>query len=269
MKFYTIQKIIDRGSAALSGPYEKIADTARREPCNYIDETSWWQGNALQWLWVMVNERVAFYRIDPHRSKEAFQSLIDDWNGILVSDGYGVYKKWVNARQTCLAHLIRTADGLAERKKTDIRRFGKVMAARLRELTHFAKAPADPKQWEAFYRHLLFILSLYEEDPNDAGKLARRIIRQFDSLWTFLEHQGVSQPITAPSEPCALRFCGANAAWAPKTIKEIAGCNAFNHSKKPVGCETKPPSPCWWISCETTSPVANRTCPGFDPTIVT
>jgi transposase len=29
--------------------------------------------------------------------------------GILVSDGYGVYQDWVNHRQTCLAHLIRSA----------------------------------------------------------------------------------------------------------------------------------------------------------------
>ncbi len=35
----------------------------------------------------MVNERLAFYRIDPHRSKEAFGKLVRDWNGILVSDG--------------------------------------------------------------------------------------------------------------------------------------------------------------------------------------
>jgi transposase len=88
--------------------------------CNYIDETSWFKQNDLHWLWAMVNERVAFYRIDPHRSKEAFEKLVRDWNGILVSDSYGLYRKWVN-RQTCLAHLIRKADALAERKKPDLR----------------------------------------------------------------------------------------------------------------------------------------------------
>ena len=200
----TIQKIVDRGAAALAAPYRKIAETARRDECNHIDETSWFKQNALQWLWAMVNQRVAFYRIDPHRSKEAFQSLIADWQGILVSDGYGVYCKWVNGHQTCLAHLIRTADGLAERKKPDVKRFGQVIGARLRELTRFAKDPPGPCQWDAFYRHLLFTLSLYEEDPNDAGKLARRIVRQLDSFWTFLEHQGV-EPTNNRAER-ALRF---------------------------------------------------------------
>ena len=200
----TIQKIVDRGSAALAPAYQKIADTARREECNYIDETSWFKESALQWLWAMVNERVAFYRIDPHRSKPAFEELIGDWRGILISDGYGVYCKWVNGHQTCLAHLIRTADGLAERKKLDLKRCGHVIGARLRELTRFAKAPPDPQQWEAFYRHLLFILSLYEEDQTDAGRLARRIVRQLDSLWTFLDHEGV-EPTNNRAER-ALRF---------------------------------------------------------------
>src|SRR5205085_1556352 len=82
---------------------------------NYIDETPWYCLNTLAWLWVMASERVAFYMIHPRRSKEAFAALIDDWVGLLVSDGYGVYQRWVEARQTCVAHLIRTARGLAQR----------------------------------------------------------------------------------------------------------------------------------------------------------
>ena len=47
--------------------------------------------------------------IHADRSKEAFNKLIDTWNGILVSDDYGLYQKWTGLRQTCLAHMIRTA----------------------------------------------------------------------------------------------------------------------------------------------------------------
>jgi hypothetical protein len=49
----------------------------------------------LHWLWTMVNERVAFYRIDPNRTKKAFEQLIQDWNGVLISDSYGCYIKWI------------------------------------------------------------------------------------------------------------------------------------------------------------------------------
>ena len=199
----TIQKIVDRTSKALLPVYEHIGQMARSYWCNYIDETSWFKENNLHWLWAMVNDQVAFYRIDAHRSKEAFEQLIQDWEGILVSDSYGLYRSWIN-RQTCLAHLIRKADALAERKKVDLRRFGQMTAARLRQLVHFAKAPPDPKQWSAFYTHFLFALSLWENDKSDAGQLARQIVREIDNLWVFLDHQGID-PTNNRAER-ALRF---------------------------------------------------------------
>ena len=200
----TIQKILDRASAALAPAYQKIADRARGAEVNYVDETCWFKEHDLKWLWAMVNDQEALYRIDDHRSKQAFLELVQYWNGILVSDGYGVYKHWVNDRQSCLAHLIRDADALAQRDKIDIKRFGHLMAARLRELVSFAKVPPDPRRWQDFYPHLLFTLSLWEQDQTEAGKLARRIVRQLDSLWTFLEHQGV-EPTNNRAER-ALRF---------------------------------------------------------------
>ena len=39
----------------------------------------------------MVSDTVAFYMMHPPRSKAAFAALIDDWEGSLINDGYGVY----------------------------------------------------------------------------------------------------------------------------------------------------------------------------------
>jgi transposase len=200
----TIQKIVDRASESIAPAYEKIGQTARSSQCNYVDETSWFMNNLLAWLWAMVNDSVAFFRIDPHRSKEAFLRLIESWAGILVSDSYGLYCKWVHGRQVCLAHLIRKADALVERKKPDIRRFGQVVGSHLRQLVHFSKDPPTPLQWKTFYSHLLFTLSLWENESNDAGKLARQIVREIESLWTFLDHEGV-EPTNNRAER-ALRF---------------------------------------------------------------
>ena len=49
----------------------------------------------LCWLWVLASASVAFFMIHSKRSKEAFKQLIDDWEGVLVSDGYRLYTKWV------------------------------------------------------------------------------------------------------------------------------------------------------------------------------
>jgi transposase len=199
----TIQKIIDRASMSLYPVYDHIGEIARSHWCNYIDETSWFTEHNLQWLWAMVNERVAYYRIDPHRSKQAFEQLILDWRGVLISDSYGCYTKWID-RQTCLAHLIRKSDALTERKKKQLITFGHLSGTWLRKLVKFSKNPPNPEQWSDFHAHLMFTLSLWQDDDNDAGKLARQILREIDNLWVFLEHEGI-EPTNNRAER-ALRF---------------------------------------------------------------
>ena len=137
-----IQKVLDRVTQAIDPYYVVIATQARQSSVNYIDETSWFCMHTLHWLWVMASERVAFYMIHPRRSKEAFAALIEDWAGLLVSDGYGVYQHWVEARQTCLAHLIRTARGLAERQQADLAACGAWALAELQRLVPYGHRPA-------------------------------------------------------------------------------------------------------------------------------
>jgi len=149
-----IQRVIDRMSDAIKPIYDEIGKQARKQEVNGVDETSWFKCGDLQWLWTMVNSVVAFFMIHPNRSKQAFFELIEDWKGILISDHYGVYVKWVNKRQACLAHLIRKAKGLAERKDESIKQFGESILKELRLLCHWADKPPDERQWTDFYSRL-------------------------------------------------------------------------------------------------------------------
>ena len=152
----------------------------------------------------MANETVAFYMIHPHRSKVAFAALIEEWAGLLVSDGYGVYQTWVTQRQTCLAHLIRTARGLAERSSPDLAACGTWALAELQRLRHMATAPPTGGEWRAWYARLCRLIDQYHDRPDDAGRFARRLLREMDSLWVFLTQQGV-EPTNHQAER-ALRF---------------------------------------------------------------
>jgi len=198
-----IQNIIDRSSEALKPVYDRIGSIARESRINHIDETSWFRSGKLQWLWTMVSATVAFFMVHPNRSKEAFLALIDDWNGILVSDNYGVYVKWMQ-RQSCLAHYIRKAKGLAERKDRKIKKFGKAIHKELSLLCHWAKTPPNDKAWSEFYTRFIELLSEQEEAENDAGILARSLIREMITLWLFLEEEGVEA--TNNKAERALRF---------------------------------------------------------------
>ena len=122
---------------------------------------------------------------------EAFKALIDDWTGILVSDGYGVYIKWGGLRQVCLAHLIRDAQNLAERDDESLKRFGENINDVLCNLCHFAKKPPTKKQWQDCYAELILFIIFFGGGDDDAGKLTRRLYWEIDNLFTFLEDEGV------------------------------------------------------------------------------
>jgi transposase len=204
MSLGAVQKMIDRVSSAMLPHYEAIAKLARQAPVGYIDETPWYCQNTLNWLWTLSTDTVSLYLIHPNRSKEAFATLIDDWQGILVSDGYGVYQDWVNHRQTCLAHLIRTARGLSEKTDRSLAACGKWALNELQTLCHMAKAPPTVGQWRAWYARFCRLIASYHDRQDDAGRLARRLQREMVSLWVFLREHGVES--TNNRAERALRF---------------------------------------------------------------
>jgi transposase len=186
-----IQKVIDRASKAVDQHYEAIRDKARQSPINHVDETPWYRGGKLNWLWVMTNPVVAFFMIHTNRSREAFEKLIGAWCGILVSDDYGIYQKWVNKRQTCLAHLIRKAVGLSQRRDPELSSCGKWAAKELERLVKMAKAPPTIGEWRAFFARFCHLIALYRDSPSEAGTFVRRLEEEMESLFLFLTEEGV------------------------------------------------------------------------------
>jgi transposase len=186
-----VQRAVDRVSEAIQPHYEAIAEQARGAQVNYIDETAWYQHGVLAWLWVMVNTTVALFTVDTSRSKAAFEALVERWAGILVSDGYGVYQQWVHGRQTCLAHLIRRARGLAERRDPEIAWFGGRVMTELQRLVHWATAPPTSGEVQTWYARMVHLLAQHGQRRDEAGTLARTLEREMGSLWTFVVEEGV------------------------------------------------------------------------------
>lgn len=186
-----VQKIIDRASLAITPHYEAIRAKARAQQVNHLDETTWKKHGKLHWLWVMTSTAVAHFMVHPNRSKEAFQELIGAWEGILVSDGYALYQQWIHGRQTCLAHLIRRAGGLSERKDPELAKCGKWAKAELQRLCKMAKAPPTLAQWQSLYARLCRLIALYRDSENDAGIFIRHLEKEMDAMFTFLIEESV------------------------------------------------------------------------------
>lgn len=97
--------------------YEDLRAKIRASMLLHLDETSWRLDGNPAWLWYAGNQDIDFFHIDRSRATEVILAILgDEFCGDVVSDGYAVYDailaRW---RQTCLAHIIRTAkDILAE-----------------------------------------------------------------------------------------------------------------------------------------------------------
>jgi len=140
---------------------------------------------------VMTNPLVAYFQIHRTRSQAAFEQLIADWKGILVSDDYGVYQTRTGLRQTCLAHLIHTAKGLAEHLESGIAAFGRKIRDELQRLRHMSTERPTVGQWRAWYARFRHLMSSTTGRLDKAGTFARRLDREQEALWLFLDLPGI------------------------------------------------------------------------------
>jgi transposase len=67
-----------------------------------------------------------------------------------------------------------------------------------------ATAPPTGGEWRAWYARLCKLIEQYHDRQDDAGRFARRLLREMDSLWVFLTQCGV-EPTNNRAER-ALRF---------------------------------------------------------------
>jgi transposase len=177
-----MQKMVDRVSEALVPHDTAIGAVARAAPVNSIDETSWRMHGDRHGLWVMAHPEVAYFQMHANRSKAAFAQRIAGWRGILVSDGSIVYHYWQGLRQSCPAHLIRTAKGLAERVEVGIARCGERMRAELQRLCHMGTERPTVGQWRAWDARFRALVNQHATRADKAGSFARRMEREGESL---------------------------------------------------------------------------------------
>jgi transposase len=95
--------------------YDDLREKIRASSLLNLDETSWRLDGLPAWLWYAGNADLDFFHIDRSRATAVIADILgDDFNGDIVSDGYAVYDailaRW---RQTCLAHILRTAKEIA------------------------------------------------------------------------------------------------------------------------------------------------------------
>lgn len=184
--------------------YEQIGAEARGSAVLHGDETGWRVDGDTHWLWCFCNHASCVYMIDEGRGSEALKKFFtESFHGVLIHDFWSPYASVLlegpGEHQCCLAHLLRELDHVDEHK-----------------LPH--KPPDRAQEWSAFVKMLRRLLrdgirlrrredftperygsrivriderlrrlsAAGYEDP-DASRLAARLRRHQDELFTFLD----------------------------------------------------------------------------------
>lgn len=166
----------------------------------HADETSWREAGQALWLWVFVTAQTVLYQIG-YRTKEIVTNVLSGaFPGVLMTDGYGVYRAFPN-RLRCWAHLLRKLVGLAESTHCRVANIGQQLQASfsgLQDAIYRARGSGDPpgslaSSQAAAIATFRQTLERHQDDPHE--KL-RAVVREFLSDWEV-----ILRPLSDPSLP--------------------------------------------------------------------
>lgn len=165
----------------------------------HVDETPWPESGTLLWLWTLVSASAVLYQIGP-RSAAMLENVLEArFHGILVSDGYGVYRAWSN-RLRCWPHLLRKARGLAESTDGRVARAGAAIEALMRTLMgaiYDAREKPPPQPLPVLHAaDIERLRKLCKSHHGDAHDALRSFARELQYDWDV-----ILRPLAEPHLP--------------------------------------------------------------------
>ena len=178
--------------------YEQIAREASKSAVLHADETGWRVNGLTYWLWCFANPDLCYYMIDRSRGSPALEKFfVEAFDGVLVTDFWPAYNAVVaDERQCCLAHLLRELEKVDQHNDSaEWKAFAKKLRRLLRDGIRLRKRPDfEPGNYESRIRRMdqrLMDMARGEYVDADARRLAKRLLKHRDQLFTFLDHPAV------------------------------------------------------------------------------
>ena len=199
----------ESGAAALPIQEELVKEIVASQQL-HVDETSWMELTTFLWLWVFSTESVTAYWIAT-RSSELIENVLGPaYCGWLMSDGYQVYRKYLN-RVRCWAHLIRKANGLQEGLGKDAQLFGEktlhLMGLLMSAIRDARIHPPNTPLTELYQPQLIAYRQLCEQMKASTHKktqaLATEMLNDWEAIFRVLEYPHL--PLTNNEAERALR----------------------------------------------------------------
>jgi transposase len=160
----------------------------------HADETPWLEAGTMLWLWVFCSLATAVYVIGP-RTAEMLANVLSPANfcGVLMSDGYAVYRAFVN-RLRCWAHLARKVQGLVDSNHRCVAQVGRQFQQHfdgLMQAIYAARQAKAQQQSPAPYEEQVAAFKRLCEQYRDTslprvGELAREFLNDWDTIMRTL-----------------------------------------------------------------------------------
>lgn len=195
---------IDRVSPELEPLAEEARQSLPQSANLNIDETGWKCKGDRRYLWVFVSPLVVYFTIAASRGAKVLRSVLGEaFKGVISSDDHSAYASYHKdgLRQLCWAHLIRKFKWLKEILGTpDAYAFAKYM---LKEMGQILSC------WHAFREGYItrqqlldatnlpkarmkrYCLKYKGSTDREVSARAKRTLRNWPHLFTFLSHEGV------------------------------------------------------------------------------
>lgn len=177
--------------------YQGLLNRIVQSPVIHVDETQFKLKSEVGYVWVLTNVDDVVFAYQSSREGRFIWELLEHFDGVLVSDFYGVYDSLRCAQQKCLIHLIRDLNtdlykSPLDKELRDIcEQFGFLLRECVDTIDKYGLKrrylQKHRKTVERFYKRVI--------DRRFSSDLAiqyqKRLHKNRDRLFTFLEHDGV------------------------------------------------------------------------------
>ena len=177
--------------------YRGILRQIASGPLIHADETKGAVRGGGHYIWVFANMTTVAYVYAESRESVTLDEVLNGFSGVLVSDFYAAYDSVPCAQQKCLIHLMRDINEDLHRNPFDDElkeiagRFGVLLRAIVETInTYGLKARHLGKHRQPAARFIEGVVAM-KRATEPASALKKRIEKNRDKLFTFLDYDGV------------------------------------------------------------------------------
>ncbi len=204
MGIASVQACCESVSDAVASTHGDLHEALKTSPIVHADETGFGECNdSRMWLWAGQAPNIEVFRLQPGRGQLQAKDLLgEDFSGTIHRDRWRPYESIKSARsQLCWAHIRRHFQAMVESAEATAT-YGRGLMETSNEIFHnwhlFQDGEIDRAKlvlvMEPLQDRMRACLELASQDAKVVSKaqgIARDLLRQWKSLWTFISQAGV------------------------------------------------------------------------------